>query len=138
MVAVDRFDAGYIDDGGRLLLDHNLRVAGLADRVRIEKADLTALPFNDNLFDSAVSTNVFDHLVQHKEQGLIEVFRVLKPGWPMFAVGNLLSFFLTSREGWQSMARRAGFNVIDKGVFNFAWFVLLEKPASPAPMGQHL
>jgi len=149
VVAVDRFDAGYIDDGGRLLLDHNLRVAGLADRVRIEKADLTALDFNDNLFDSAVSTNVFDHLGQYKEQGLKEVFRVLKPGgrflmavwtpgWPMFAVGNLLSFFLTSREGWQRMARRTGFNVIDKGVFNFAWFVLLEKPASPAPMGQHI
>lgn len=149
VVAVDRFDAGYIDDGGRILLDHNLRVAGLTDRVRIEKADLAALPFDDNLFDSAVSTNVFDHLGQYKEQGLREVLRVLKPGgrflmavwtpgWPMFAVGNLLSFFLTSRDGWRRLARRTGFNVIDQGAFNFAWFVLLEKPVPTVPTGQHI
>ncbi len=149
VVAVDRFDAGYIDDGGRSLLDRNLRIAGLTERVRIEKADLTALPFDDCLFDSAISTNVYDHLGRYKEQGLNEVFRVLKPGgrfmmavwtpgWPMFAVGNVLSFFLTSREGWLRMVRKTGFNVIDQGVFNFAWFVLLEKPATTSSAGEHV
>jgi SAM-dependent methyltransferase len=143
IVAVDRFDSDYIDDGGRALLDRNLRIAGLTDRVKIETADLTALPFDDASFDSAVSTNVFDHLGQGKEQGLREALRVLKPGgrflmavwvpgWEIFAVANVLSFFLTSKDGWRRMARRVGFEVIDQGVCNYAWFALLQKPAQPA------
>lgn len=142
IVAVDRFDADYIDDGGRQLLERNLRIAGLADRVRIEKADLAALPFDAATFDSAVSTNVFDHLGRQKEQALREIFRVLKPGgqflmavWvpgvAMFAVANALSFFLTSKEGWRAMARRAGFEVVDEVAFNFAWFTVLKKPVAP-------
>jgi SAM-dependent methyltransferase len=143
VVAVDRFDAGYIDDGGRALLARNLQIAGLTGRVRVETADLTALPFADASFDSAVSTNAYDHLGSHKQQGLREAHRVLKPGgrfllavwvpgWPMFAVANILSFFLTSRRGWQQMAENAGFRVIDQGAFNYAWFVLLQKPATPS------
>lgn len=141
VVAVDRFDADYIDDGGRALLERNLHAAGLIERVTIETADLAALPFDDESFDGAVSTNVYDHLGQHKEQALQEMFRVLKPGgrflmavwvpsWAMFAVANLLSFFLTSKDGWRTMARRAGFEVVDEGVFNYAWFAVLEKPAA--------
>lgn len=143
VVAVDRFDAGYIDDGGRDLLDRNLRAAGMTGRVKIETADLTALPFDNESFDSAISTNVFDHLGKNKEQALREVLRVLKPGgrflmavwvpgWAMFAVANALSFFLTPREAWRAMARRAGFETVDEGAFNYAWFVVLRKPAAPS------
>ena len=141
VMAVDRFDAGYIDDGGRELLDQNLRSAGLTERVQIKTADLTALPFDNEYFDSAISTNVFDHLGNNKEQALCEVLRVLKPdgrflmavwvpGWPMFAVANALSFFLTSRKQWKTMASRAGFETVDEGSFNFAWFIVLKKPES--------
>ncbi|MFI4935534.1 MAG: class I SAM-dependent methyltransferase [Caulobacterales bacterium] len=139
VVAVDRFDAGYIDDGGRELLERNLRLTGLADRVSIETADLTALPFDEGDFDAAVSTHVYDHLGRSKLKGLEEVRRVLKPGgrflmavwapgWSMFAVGNVFSFLLTSKAAWRAMAARAGFSVVDEGAFNNAWFVLLEKP----------
>ena len=141
VVAVDRFDADYIDNGGRDLLERNLRVAGLTERVRIETSNLTALPFDEESFDSAVSTNVYDHLGQYKEQALREVFRVLKPGgrflmavwvpgWAMFAVANALSFFLTSKHAWRTLARGVGFKDVDEGVFNNAWFVVLEKPAA--------
>lgn len=143
VVAVDRFDADYIDNGGRALLERNLRTAGLTERVRIETADLAALPFGNESFDSAVSTNVFDHLGRHKAQALREVFRVLRPGgrflmavwvpgWAMFAVANALSFFLTSKEGWRTMARRAGFEIVEEGVFNYSWFIVLKKPAAPS------
>ena len=141
VVAVDRFDAGYIDDGGRTLLDRNLRVAGLDERVRVEKADLVSLPFADGTFDGAVSTSVFDHLGKAKGRALAEVFRTLKPGgrflvavsvpgWEMFMIANVLSFFLASRKTWRRLATAAGFDVVDEGVFNFAWFALLEKPAA--------
>jgi len=143
VIAVDRFDAGYIDDGGRALLDSNLKLMGLSDKVTVETADLTALPFGEGDFDCAVSAHVYDHLGSGKQQGLNEVRRVLKPGgrfllavwvpgWSMFAVGNVLSLFLTSKKAWRTMAARAGFAVIDEGAFNNAWFLLLERPAAAA------
>lgn len=141
IVAVDRFDAGYIDGGGRALLARNLRIAGLTDRVSVEAADLTALPFAEGRFDGAVSTHVYDHLGGQKEQGLREVIRVLKPGarflmgvwvpgWTMFCVANVLSLFLTSKADWRTIAAQAGFRIVDEGMFNHAWFLLLEKPAA--------
>lgn len=140
VVGLDRFDAGYIDDGGRALLDSNLRLAGLSEKVQVETGDLTAMVFADNHFDSAVSTHVYDHLGRQKLQALGETYRVLKPGgrflmavWvpglTMFAVANVLSLFLTTKAQWRGLAQRAGFRVIDEGMFNHAWFVLLEKPA---------
>ncbi len=146
VVAVDRFDAGYIDDGGRALLERNLALTGLSGRVTVETADLTRLPFEDGDFDSAVSTHVYDHLGREKQRGLDEVHRVLKPGgrflmavwvpgWAMFAVANLLSLFLTSKSAWREMAASAGFRLVDEGMFNNAWFVLLEKPAASTATG---
>ncbi len=142
VTAFDRFDADYIDDGGRTLLEHNLAVAGLVDRVSIVTGDLTSLPFDSDHFDAAISTNAFDHLGRGKQAALTEIDRVLKPGgrflmavwtpsWAMFAVANFFSMFLTTRAQWRSMAEQAGLKVIDEGVFNFAWFVLLEKGATP-------
>ncbi|MBR7618872.1 class I SAM-dependent methyltransferase [Phenylobacterium sp. 20VBR1] len=141
VVGLDRFDAGYIDDGGRALLDHNLRLAGLAGKVRVETGDLTDMAFADNHFDAAVSTHVYDHLGRQKLKALCETRRVLKPGgrflmgvWvpglTMFAVANILSLFLTTKTQWRTLAEQAGFRVIDEGMFNHAWFVLLEKPSA--------
>ena len=145
VIAVDRFDSGYIEGGGRALLERNLALAGLDERVTIETADLTALPFDAGDFDAAVSTHVYDHLGEAKQTGLNEVFRVLKPGgrflmavwvpgWSTFAVANVLSFFLTSKAKWRAMAASGGFSVIDEGVFNNAWFMLLEKPRDAIPL----
>jgi SAM-dependent methyltransferase len=139
IVALDRFDASYIEDGGRALLERNLRLMGLADRVRIEKGDLSAIPFEDGSFDSAVSTNVYDHLGPHKEKAMQETARVLRPGgrflvglsvpgWAMFAIGNVLSFLLTSRRRWKKMAARAGLEFAGEWEVNGTWFALFAKP----------
>ena len=139
VVALDRFDSDYIEGGGRALLDRNLRLAGVAERVRVQPGDLTGLPFDDACFDAAVSAHAIDHLGGAKETGLREMWRVLKPGgrfllvvwvpgWTMFAVANMLSFALTTRRAWLSMARRIGFEVLDDGRFNGHCFLLLGKP----------
>ena len=141
ITAVDRFNAPYIQQGGRALLDRNLAISKLTERVRIETANLIALPFPAYSFDSAVSSNVFDHLGPHKQQALNEVFRVLKPGsrfllavwvpsWTVFLVTNVFTFFLTSKATWQAMAQQAGFHIVTQGFFNYAWYVLLEKPSA--------
>ncbi|MDD5307042.1 MAG: class I SAM-dependent methyltransferase [Deltaproteobacteria bacterium] len=139
IVAVDRFDAYYIDGGGRALLERNLRIAGLTERVQIEQGDLTALPFPEAHFDSAVSAHVIDHLKQHKRTGLAEIFRVLKPGgrflmvvWvpglATFSLANVFCFLLTSKAGWRKLAREVGFEIRDEGTFNGMWFAVLERP----------
>jgi len=139
VVAVDRFDAYYIDGGGRALLERNLRLAGLTERVQIEAGDLTALPFPDAHFDAAVSAHVIDHLGPHKRAGLAEIRRVLKPGgrllmvvwvpgWATFALGNVFSFLLTTKAGWRRLAAEVGLALRDEGTFNGMWFAVLERP----------
>ncbi len=141
IVSLDRFDSDYIGGGGRGLLERNVRLAGLTGRVRIERGDLTSLPFAPESFDSAVSTHAIDHLGAAKEQGLREILRILKPGgrfllvvwvpgWMMFAVANVMSFFLSPQRDWRRMAKSAGFDIADEGMFSGVWFLLLAKPAS--------
>jgi ubiquinone/menaquinone biosynthesis C-methylase UbiE len=53
--------------------------AGIADKVELKQADLTALPFADNSFEFVVSWGVIMH-VPEMEKALTELARVLKPG----------------------------------------------------------
>jgi SAM-dependent methyltransferase len=139
ITAFDRFTADYIEGGGLELLKRNLAVAGISDRVQIEKGDITHMPFQGTSFDSVVSTNVIDHLGAGKQRGLSEVCRVLKPGgrflmviwvpgWATFAMANIFSFHLTSKREWRAVAQTAGFQIADQGHFNGMWYLLLRKP----------
>ena len=139
VVALDRFDAYYIDGGGRALLERNLRIAGLTKRVQVQQGDLTGLPFPDAHFDAAVSAHVIDHLKEHKKTGLAEIRRVLKPGgrflmvvwlpgWATFSLANVFCFLLTTKAGWRKLAAEVGFSIRDEGTFNGMWFAVLERP----------
>ena len=139
IVALDRFDSDYIEGGGRRLLERNLQLAGLSSRVEIAQGDLTALPFPDLAFDATVSAHAIDHLGPQAATALREMRRVLKPGgrvllivwvpgWTMFAVANVLSFFLAPPRAWRAMAADAGFAIVDEGRFNGNWFAVLQKP----------
>jgi SAM-dependent methyltransferase len=139
IVAFDRFDARYIDGGGRALLERNLSIAGLSGRVEVVTGDLTRVPFPEAHFDSAVSAHVIDHLKQHKKTALAEIRRVLKPGgrflmvvwvpgWTTFSLANVFSFLLTSKAGWRRLAAEVGFSLVDEGTFNGMWFAVLERP----------
>ena len=139
IVALDRFDSDYIEGGGRQLLEQNLELASITERVQIKQGDLTLLPFPDKNFDAAVSAHAIDHLGSKKEKGLEEMRRILKPGgrfllvvwvpgWSMFAIANVLAFFLTSKSDWRQMARRVGFEIQGEGTFNGVWFLLLRRP----------
>ena len=139
IVALDRFDAYYIQGGGRTFIERNLRIAGISDRVEIKQGDITGLPFPDEHFDSAVSAHVIDHLKEHKKTGLAEIRRVLKPGgrflmvvwvpgWTTFSLANVFCFLLTSVSGWRKLFAEVGFAIRDEGTFNGMWFAVLERP----------
>jgi SAM-dependent methyltransferase len=139
IVALDRFDAGYIEGGGKTLIEQNIQLAGLQPRVQITAGDITSLAFPDATFDAAVSAHAMDHLGPLTGRGLQEVYRVLKPGarfllivwvpgWTMFAVANVLSFFLAAPRAWRRRVSDAGFRLADEGRFNGYWFAVLERP----------
>lgn len=139
IVAFDRFDASYIDDGGKALLRKNLDLAGISSRVKIEQGDITSIPFESNWFDAAVSSYMFDHLGKNKMPALREMWRVLKPGgrflliivvrgYSSFAIANVLSLAFTTRNDWKRLFLESGFNLLDEGNINFGAYFLIEKP----------
>jgi SAM-dependent methyltransferase len=138
VTCLDRFDAGYIRGGGRELLLRNLELAGLKERVAVVEGDICTMPFADAVFDAAVSAHAIDHLGENAETGLRQVNRVLKPGgrflmivaareWRTFGLSALFGLFATSKQEWREDLRRLGFVLIDEGIFNHAWYVLVEK-----------
>jgi SAM-dependent methyltransferase len=139
IVAFDRFDANYIDDGGKALLRKNLDLAGISSRVTIEQGDITSMPFSINSFDAAVSSFMFDHLGKNKLPALKEMWRVLKPGgrflliiavrgYSTFAIANVLSLAFATRSDWKRLFQESGFYLLDEGNINFGTYFLIEKP----------
>lgn len=138
ITALDRFDAGYIDDGGLTLLKRNLKLAGINEKVSIVTGDITKTHFEDNRFDGIVSSFMFDHLGKEKQQALKESYRILKPrgrfllvilvrGYIAFGVASILSLMITSRSKWKKWIEEAGFKMISEGNINEGAYFLFEK-----------
>lgn len=140
IVAVDKFDSKYWEGGGRMLLERNLSIAKISDKVQIEKGDVTRLHFENEKFDSAISAYMMDHLGLGKTKllGLKEINRTLKkdgkfllivfvPGWMTFAVANFLSLALTTKDEWKKLFPQAGFDLLEEGAINGSVYFLLKK-----------
>jgi SAM-dependent methyltransferase len=138
IIALDRFDADYIQGGGKTLLERNLKVAGITDKVQIAKGDITQLEFEDAKFDTVVSSYMIDHLGKLKLPALKEVARVLKPGgkflmivfepnFMTFAMANLLYLLMPSRNSWRELFQQAGLSLLEEGAINGGVFFLLKK-----------
>ena len=139
IIAVDTFGAPYIDDGGKKLLENNLKVANVTDKVEIQTQDVTALKFEKETFDAAVSSYVIDHLAKDQLKALKEINRVLKkngkllliimlPNYAAIMVFNIISILvLTSRKKWNQLFKEAMFTCIDSGDLNGGHYFLLEK-----------
>jgi SAM-dependent methyltransferase len=136
--ALDRFDSDYIENGGRMLFERNIGIAGIMERVKIYPGDVTAMEFRNEHFDAAISSFMVDHLGKYKSDALREINRVLKPGgrfllivfvpnYATFSVMNVMSFRLTSRKGWRDKFRQTGFALVDEGTINGAAYFLVEK-----------
>ena len=61
----------------------NVREAGFADRISLERVDSKGLPYADGTFDLVMSNSIIHHIPQPIEC-LREMWRVLKPGGLLF------------------------------------------------------
>ena len=70
-----------IDLSGEMMrvAEHKARRAGLSERLHLMQANAQAMPFEDNAFD-AVTCGFGIRNFQNLDQGLSEMYRVLKPG----------------------------------------------------------
>jgi ubiquinone/menaquinone biosynthesis C-methylase UbiE len=138
IIAFDRFDADYIDEGGINLLKKNIKFAGIEQQVFIEKGDITATLFEDNHFDSIVSSFMFDHLGNKKIKALKESYRIIKPGgrflliiavrgYATFGIANILSLLFPTRATWKKWIKEAGFKMVSDGKINEGAYFLFEK-----------
>lgn len=138
ITAFDLFDADYIDGGGNTLLEKNLKLAGVDDRVEIVQGDITNTKYQDGIFDAVISSFMIDHLGDQKFNALGEINRILKPNGRMlmivltptlssFAILNVLSFMLTSKKQWKNLFMKADFKLIEDGEVNGGTFFLVEK-----------
>jgi ubiquinone/menaquinone biosynthesis C-methylase UbiE len=139
IVAFDLFDSSE-SISSRELLEKNLELAGITDKVRIVQGDVTDLEFEDNTFDSAISVLLVNNLGKAKLTGLKELFRVLKPGGKIlivvptlnlqtFAVMSVFSLIISSSNEWRSLFEEVGFSYLSEGNINFGKFFLLQKIA---------
>jgi ubiquinone/menaquinone biosynthesis C-methylase UbiE len=139
IVSFDRFDAQYIAGGGIELLSHNIKLAGIEDRVTIEKGDITQTQFPGQTFDAIVSSYMLDHLSKRKQKALQEVYRIMKPGgrfllvivvpnFSSFAIANILCLLISSRKKWIKWIEQTGFKMVCDGNINEGTYFCFEKP----------
>ena len=134
VVALDLFGKSYdqhfgAGQNGEERLLANLRVAGVEKRATIQVGDMTKLPFEAASFDGVVSCYAVDHLRREGvKSALSEAGRVLRPGgefllmviskdlWLRVALGPLLLHSgMRGPEGWTSLLREAGFQLVEQG-----------------------
>jgi ubiquinone/menaquinone biosynthesis C-methylase UbiE len=139
ITAFDKFDAGYIEDGGINLLKKNIQFAGIEQQVTIKKGDITATSFSNNQFEAIISSYMFDHLGPYKRKALVESFRILKPGgrflliiairsFSTFGIANILSLLFPSRYTWIKWIEQTGFKMVCDGNINEGAYFCFEKP----------
>lgn len=137
VTALDNFSAKYIRDHGEARLFRNLEIAGVKDRVTLQRGDMLSLPFEDESFDGAVSSYALDHLKSHIPRALSEASRVLKPDGQFLLMVILPDLYMNicypgvvglafpTMNRWHRMFREAGFEVVlEDAPAGGGWFLL--------------
>ena len=106
----------------------NAVAEGVADRVELHTADMTALPFEDNSFDVVLSSLAIHNISGRagREKAISEAVRVLRPG------GRLMIFDVRATRHHQAQLAKIGMNDVARrrlgGWFWLARLVTATKP----------
>lgn len=100
---IDRFPVSRmtVTDVDPAMVEMASRSLHAEPRLRVELADATTLPFEDDSFDFVVSFIMLHHVVDW-ERALHEAVRVLKPG------GRLVGYDLVSTRSFEWLHRAEG------------------------------
>ncbi|MGF2953160.1 class I SAM-dependent methyltransferase [Mycobacterium sp. THU-M116] len=133
-IGVDLWHADQTDNSSRATLA-NAEREGVADRVEVRTADITALPLADASVDVVVSSLAIHNIAGHdgRRRALTEAVRVLRPGGRLV----IADLWETRRHashlrdlGWQDVRRRElGWRMWYGGPWSATRVVTATKPA---------
>jgi arsenite methyltransferase len=113
-IGVDVWRADQTDNSPQVTLK-NAALENVADRIEVQTADITKLPFDDHSFDVIVSSLVIHNIGSPagREQAIDEAARVLRPG------GRLVIADLAATRRHALQLRELGFNDVRRR--NLGW-----------------
>src|SRR5262249_31145214 len=114
-VGVDLWRRGDQSGNAAAATLRNAAAEGVADRIELHTADMTALPFDDDTFDIVVS-NVAIHNVKGgigRERAIGHAVRVLRPG------GQLMIADILATDEYLEELQKLG--MINVGCSNLGW-----------------
>lgn len=95
----------------------NAIAEGVADRVELHTANMTALPFADSSFDVVVSSVAIHNISRRadREKAIEEAVRVLRPG------GRLMIADVRATRQYREQLARSGMNEVDRRRLRWFW-----------------
>ena len=105
----------------------NASAEGVADRVELHTANMTALPFADSSFDVVVSSVAIHNISRRadRDKAIEEAVRVLRPG------GRLMIADVRATRQYREQLARSGMNEVGRRRLRWFWpaqFVTATKP----------
>jgi SAM-dependent methyltransferase len=124
-VGVDLWRSGDQSGNSPAATQRNAMAEGVADRVELHTADMTALPFPDNSFDVVVSSLAIHNIkgVAGRRKAIEEAVRVLRPG------GQLLIADIWGTRQYQQRLTELGLGAVSRG--SLGWRMWWGGPWAP-------
>jgi SAM-dependent methyltransferase len=124
-VGVDLWRSGDQSGNSPAATQRNATAEGVADRVEVHTADMTALPFPDNSFDVVVSSLAIHNIKgpAGRRKAIEEAVRVLRPG------GRLLIADIWGTRQYQQRLTELGLGAVARG--SLGWRMWWGGPWAP-------